>query len=70
MTPFGEHLEVTAHGVHGCLKALLDVLKTLKAAADLGIIHRDVSIGNINILSTGMYLILKKSLNTLKKQRL
>ncbi|CAG8634613.1 9683_t:CDS:2 [Paraglomus occultum] len=57
MTPFGEHLDVVKHGWHGILKAFQDVAEAMKFANNHGILHRDISYGNIVFYEQHGYLI-------------
>ena len=57
MTPFGEHLDVGKHGWHGILKAFQDVAEAMKFASNYGILHCDISYGNIVFHEQHSYLI-------------
>ncbi|KAJ3038357.1 hypothetical protein HDV00_000778 [Rhizophlyctis rosea] len=57
MSPLGEHLEAVKHGVRQCISAMKDVLNTLAVLASHGIIHRDVSYGNI-VLHNGKGILI------------
>ena len=47
MSPMGEHLEASKHGARHCIAVMKDIAQTLHQLASNGILHRDVSFGNI-----------------------
>ncbi|KAJ3053185.1 hypothetical protein HK097_004841 [Rhizophlyctis rosea] len=47
MTPVGEQLEAKEHGTRLCIAVMKDIAQTLVHLANNGILHRDVSFGNI-----------------------
>jgi len=55
--PYGKKFEANRDGLQLVLKGFQDVLQALKFANDLGIVHRDVSYGNIVLHDGCGYLI-------------
>lgn len=55
--PYGEHLELSRHGLKVVLLALVDVANTMKLANTHGILHRDIKPANIVLYNDRGYLI-------------
>ncbi|CAG8503556.1 10779_t:CDS:10 [Paraglomus brasilianum] len=55
--PYGEHLEISKHGLRVVLGAIRDVAEAMKLASQHNILHRDIKPSNIILFNGHGYLI-------------